>query len=423
MLLPLRYPNMEVRPQISISSYLTNFGHKVTWVISSEKTRSIQQFLFNDVYVHVIPYVQHLSESRVFAKIFNRMIHTLRRMRAIPRIFAEGEYNLILVRDDVFDGLIAAYLKRKHNVPFVFALSNPLEQEWEAYKIDSKKPKLLYWTIAKFNALIAVYVMKKADLILPTTQWFEEGLTRKGISKTKLMPYPSGVDMESFSDKEEKKIVREYKLSHSKVIIYIGTMDKARHLSLLIEAFAKIKKDNKKKVKLLMVGDGNYRENLEMLTKDLGIEDDVIFTGQVSQSEVPYFVAAADIGVSPVPPLSFYKVSSPIKVFEYMAMAKPIVANEEIFEHKEVLEQSGGGVLASFTSKAFANAINGLLNNLEKGAEMGRKGREWVVKNRSYEVLAHQVEARYLELIRSRLNMPVLKDRSAQATFFNKAEE
>ena len=118
------------------------------------------------------------------------------------------------------------------------------------------------------------------------------------------------------------------------------------------------------------------------------------------QAAVPNFIAASDIGVSPVPPFSFYKLSSPIKMFEYMAMGKPVVANQEIPEHKEILEESGGGVLVSFTSEAFADAIIELLDSPEKAKEMGRWGREWVVKNRSYEILARQVEARYLALVR-----------------------
>ena len=86
---------------------------------------------------------------------------------------------------------------------------------------------------------------------------------------------------------------------------------------------------------------------------------------------------------------------------------KPVVANEEIPEHKELLEQSGGGILVPFTPEAFANAIIELLDNPERAQEMGRRGREWVVKNRTYEILARHVEERYLELIQSK---PILRE-------------
>jgi glycosyltransferase involved in cell wall biosynthesis len=64
-----------------------------------------------------------------------------------------------------------------------------------------------------------------------------------------------------------------------------------------------------------------------------------------------------------------------------------------------VIEQSTGGILVSYTPEAFADAMIGLLNNPEKAAEMGQRGRQWVVENRSYEVLARQVERGYMALL------------------------
>lgn len=215
----------------------------------------------------------------------------------------------------------------------------------------------------------------------------------------KLLLYPNGVDTESFTCKDKKNIVEEYHLNHSRVIIYIGTTDKARYLNILIEAFARVR-EKKEKVKLLMIGEGTDKDNLAKLARELGIEDDVIFTGQVSHSEVPHFIAVADIGVSPVPPLSFYKVTCPVKMLEYMSMAKPVIANSEIFEHKKILEQSGGGILVPFASEAFAEALIEMLDNPERRAEMGRKGKEWIVKNRSYEVLARRLEEGLFELLK-----------------------
>ncbi len=82
-----------------------------------------------------------------------------------------------------------------------------------------------------------------------------------------------------------------------------------------------------------------------------------------------------------------------------MGMAKPVVANEEIPEHKEVLAESGGGILVPYAPEGFSQAITELLDNPGKAAVMGQRGREWVVKNRTYEILARRVDERYLELL------------------------
>jgi len=96
---------------------------------------------------------------------------------------------------------------------------------------------------------------------------------------------------------------------------------------MLIQTFAKVKQE-RKNVKLLIVGGGSDQENLKRLAAELGFMGDIIFTGYVSQLDVPDFIAAGDIAVSPVPLTYSFELSSPIKQLEYMAMAKPLVANE-----------------------------------------------------------------------------------------------
>ena len=80
-------------------------------------------------------------------------------------------------------------------------------------------------------------------------------------------------------------------------------------------------------------------------------------------------------------------------------MGKPVVANQEIPDHKMVLEQSGGGILVSFTAEAFANAIIELIDDPERAAERGRRGREWISNNRTYEILARELETHYQKIL------------------------
>ena len=306
---------------------------------------------------------------------------------------------MVFVRDGIFDGLLALHIKKRYKVPFVFEMSNPIEQSWELHKLYSKH-KYFWYFILKIEAHLTMHILHKADLVLPTTKWMKEDFAKKGIESSKMMPYPNGIDTNRFSNANGEEIRKRYYLKDSKVVIYIGTMNKQRHLDVLIQAFSKVR-EKKENVKLLMVGDGTDKTNLERLVNALGIKDDVIFTAQVYFDEVPNFIAAADIGVATMPPLDFYKHSSPIKMFEYMALGKPVVANEEIPEQKEVIEESGGGILVKFKEESFASGIMELLKNPESAKEMSWKGHEWVVKNRSYETLAHRLEERYFELLRN----------------------
>lgn len=399
MLLPIRCgPNMRVNPQIGIASYLVKFGHEITWIMSAEKSRTAQQSTLNGVNVFAAAYIHYFREISLPGKVLNLIPTMYRRVRLAYKVFREGRYDLVFVREDALDGLAGTCIQRKYKIPLVYELTDPLEQEWEGYKIENRRPLFLWYLLAKMKAWLKVYIMKRADLVLITTWWFEEGLVKKGIPESKLMAFPNGVDLESFADKESKGIREKYRLGDTKVLIYLGVMGKVRKLELLIQAFAEVKKV-KSDIKLLMVGDGTGRKDLEELAHKLGLEEDVIFTGQVPQSEVPHFIAAADIGVSPVPPFSYYRVSSPIKALECMAAGKPVVANEEIYEHKEILKASGGGILAQFSAESFAHAIIELLDKPEIAAAMGKKGYKWVVKNRSYEILARKLEEKYMQLV------------------------
>ncbi len=396
MLLWFRYgEKTEIYPTYEILSHLTRFGHSVTWIVSSEKADEIRETTFNCARVFVIP----CRYDKTPLKIIDMALYAIRRTSFILSNFKHERYNIILVRDDLFDGLLALYIKRRHRVPFVFEMSIPVEQSRETRKFYSNKRKLQ--RIASIiEARLIVHILRNADLILPISRWLKDDLVRKGVDQSKITPLPEGVDPRRFLNRDMGAVtVRDkYGLGDFKIVIYVGTMDKMRHLDVLIHAFLRVR-DSRGDVKLLMVGDGTGRLDLEKLADKLGIRDDVIFTGYVYFREVPDFIAAANLGISAVPPLDFYKVSSPIKMLEYMAMAKPVVANEEIPDQKEVMGASGGGILVRFDAESFAEAIIKILDNPGKAEEMGRRGRDWVIENRSYDVIASEFENGCLKVL------------------------
>jgi len=365
-------PDMPARPAVTeiYGEYMPRFGHKVTWITpSGGKRKAVQEKFFKGVKIYTIP---RPLTSLLPLKIFNLTLYLIKEYRLLTAIFKREKYDIIQVRNDIFGALLALRIRKKYNIPFVFQYSFVKG----TYKVKKPKERYLRY-FGKFEECITRYILRKADLIFPISKWMETELIKEGIPTTKMMPLPLGVNTESFTPfVGAEKIQAKYSLIDSKVIIYLGTMQKIRQLDVLIHSLARLKR-GRQNIKLLMVGDGDGRNDLEKLVCDLELENSVIFFGRVPYFEVPQFIAAADVAVSPIPPLDIYKVSSPSKMFEYMGIAKPVIANEEIPEHREVIEKSGGGIL-----------------------EMGRRGREWVVKNRSYEILAIQVEERYYQLLR-----------------------
>ena len=398
LLLPTPFdPTFPSRPEITeiYGKCFPSFGHKVTWITPSrEKGKGIHEDFFKEVGIYTIP---HPLASSLPLKIFNFISYYAREYNLLTTIFKEERYDIIQVRNDVFGALLAMFIRKKYNVPLVFQYSFPKG----VYEVQKPENRYSYY-FGKFESYITKYILRKADLIFPISKWMEEELIKEGIPKSKMMPLPMGVNPELFSlERDGSKIREKYDLNDAQVILYVGTVDKIREPCMIIRAFSKVR-EHKGNVKLLMVGDGNDKLNLEKLAEGLGVKDDVIFTDQVPYFDVPYFIAAADVCVCSVPLLSIYKVSSPTKLFEYMVMRKPVVANEEIPEQKKVIGESGGGVLVKFEDESFAEGIIELLNNPERAEEMGRKGYEWVVMNRSYENMAREVEKRYYELLKTK---------------------
>lgn len=142
--------------------------------------------------------------------------------------------------------------------------------------------------------------------------------------------------------------------------------------------------------KLLVVGDGIQRDQLESLTAELGLDDDVVFTGSVPYETVPRYVNASDVCVVYKRPVeSGY---SPLKLYEYMACGRPVIASDT--DGFEILAESDAGLLVPpEDSDALATAISELLGDDAARETMGENGRDYVVANRSWEATAETVAA------------------------------
>lgn len=389
-------PDMPARPAVTeiYGKYMVSFGHNITWICPSKKknNRVFNKEKYNQVTLYNFT-MSHSASSNLISKILDFITYYLREYQLIGKILKKEKYDIIQVRNDVFSALIAIYFKNKYNIPFVFQYSFP-----KSISISNKIN--VYRCFGIFQNYVQISVLKKADLILPISKWMESKLVEEGIPMSKMMTLPMGVNPESFSfNKTDRKIRDKYCLNNSPVLLYVGSMDKLRSLNVIIYSFLRVLTYNPKTY-LLMVGNGSDKHNLEKLSADLGINKNVIFTDQVSYFDVPYYISAANVCLSPISPIDTYKVSSPTKLFEYMVMCKAVVANEEIPEQKEVVEKAECGVLVKFESESFAEGIIHILSNPELAEDMGQRGYKWVVKNRSYESMAHEVENKYFELLK-----------------------
>ena len=201
--------------------------------------------------------------------------------------------------------------------------------------------------------------------------WFCDGITvitpmlgetvRPHLRRIKgdLGVWTSGVCLEHF-EPEGDSMRDQLGLGGKKVLLYHGTLSPNRGLQDAIRALALLS-DRYPDLVFLIVGDGKGKQELEALAGETGLVDRILFTGKVPYSDVPRYVRVADISILPFPDIVWWRVSSPIKLMEYLAMGTPIVATD-IPAHRWVAEQTGGVELAVDSSpEKLAAAISNVI--------------------------------------------------------------
>ncbi len=188
-----------------------------------------------------------------------------------------------------------------------------------------------------------------------------------------IVEVPNGVDVELFNPGVDGTTIRQhYNIPNDAfVILFVGALDRAHHfkgVDYLIEAFALIPDH---KALLMIVGDGDLRQQFEQLAALSGVADRVIFTGVVPNEELPPYYTAADIFVLP----SFPPESFGIVLIEAMACGLPVIAHN-IPGVRSVVDDKGNGLLMQPGNKAaLVKSIEYLLADPEIRKDIGINAR------------------------------------------------
>jgi glycosyltransferase involved in cell wall biosynthesis len=134
----------------------------------------------------------------------------------------------------------------------------------------------------------------------------------------------------------------------------------------------------------IFMGSGDAMNDMVRLSKELGIDDVVEFTGRVPDEFVQRCLSTADVCLSPDPRSPLNDVSTMNKVIEYMAMGRPLVS----FELKEARVSAGDAAAYAPANdeSAFASRIDELLRDPEQRRAMGARGRQRVERELSWDI-------------------------------------
>lgn len=343
----------------NIAKFLSDRGHEVH--VITIKDRKEKKFeIMENFYVHRIKF------TRLFTYTFGEMLYYLK----ILFIVKKSNIEVIHVQM-IRHGRAGVLIKKLAGIPFVV----------------SPQGSDIYKSSIYFKKTIAKFVFKNADVVIALTNNMKKEIQK--IYKRKVVIVPNGVDIRQFENLDKGKIRKELKISkQKKVILFVGRLHSIKGVKYLIQAI-KIILNKDKNVKLLIVGDGDERKNLENLCKNLNLENHVTFVGEVSPEKVPKYMVASDIFVLPSLSESFGIVN-----IQAMYCGLPIVATNVGGIPENVIDQINGFLIEPRNEYQIAEKVILLLNNNELREKISENNKE-KASNYSWERVVEKLEKLY----------------------------
>lgn len=286
---------------------------------------------------------------------FARLAAAYRRSR--PDVLYE-RYNLFLPA--------GIWLKKLTGIRAIVEVNAPLAKERAEVSGLSAK-RLARWSERT--------VWREADAVLPVTGVLARMVADAGTDPERILVVPNGIDREILElDLDVEGAKRRLGLQGRLVLGFTGFVRPWHGLDRVLDLMVEIGRNAD--CSLLIVGDGPARPALEEKARRLGIADRVVYTGVLERSRVAEHVLAFDIALQP----DVTAYASPLKLFEYMALAKPIVAPATP-NIEEVLENESTALLFDRAQPdAFARAIRRLCDDPGLRAGLGRAAREAIIE-------------------------------------------
>lgn len=257
--------------------------------------------------------------------------------------------------------------------------------------------------VVRFLESLERLAYRRAERIVAVARSFVPHIAARCQGAEKIDVIKNGVDLSLFArGTAGQELKRSFGLDGRFVAAYVGTHGMAHGLDTVLEA-AKLLRDDKR-IGFLMVGDGAERQRLAARAVALGL-DNVHFAGQLPKSAMPAVWAATDVSMILLKKSETFTKVLPSKLFEAMAMERPVVLGVE-GEAKELLEEAGAGIaITPESADELAAAIATLADDRALAIRLGRQGGAHVREHYDRTALA----ARYiqvLELVLARSRRP-----------------
>lgn len=256
---------------------------------------------------------------------------------------------------------IVVKLRRK---PFIL-----WREDWD-WNVNSLK--------RRFVKTVAGFMGRHADAILVPGPKHMEFFTKLGVDENNIfiMPNVSNIQLQPEDFQNKEKIKKELHLEDKKIALFVGRLIDLKGVDYLLRAFQKISKSNADTV-LLIIGEGPEKDDLESMAKDLGIEDKVVFTGNIDNHLLGGYYLLSNVFVLPSI-TTYFADACPLVVNEAMYFGKPVITSDAVGTTFMIKNGENGYVVPERDSEALFEAIKKVFSDSKLEKRMGMNSKKLI---------------------------------------------
>jgi glycosyltransferase involved in cell wall biosynthesis len=299
-------------------------------------------------------------------------------------------FALFLPRPDVivatspqfFCGWAGVIASRLRGVPLVLEIRDLWPESIEAVEALRGRPLLraLGWLERRMYAA--------ARQVVTVGDGYRERLLARGVPAERISVIMNGIDLAMFRPRErDAGLARRLGLEHRFVVGYSGTIGMASGLDVVLRAAELLRRRGRDDVRLLLVGDGAERQQLEAEARRRGLEN-VVFTGRQDRGLVPAFLSLCDACLVHLRKAELFETVMPSKIFEAAGVARPLILGVG-GEARSLMERAGCGIaMEPENAEELVEAILRLAGDPRLRESLGRAGRAYVEAHHDRDRLA-----------------------------------
>ena len=297
-------------------------------------------------------------------------------LRTTSRLLARERFDLVHAHWVIPNGAIAALAARRSRLPLVVSLHG------SDVAVSEKN--------AAFGRAARSTFARAAAVTAPSDDLRERARRLGGHEPLAVIPYGADVKALTAVPGEADRLRERFRLRPEQIVVAgVGRFIAVKGFSYLIDAFAAAR-SSCPELHLLLVGDGDLREELQARARAIGVSDDVSFPGSAGRDEIAAHFAAAQMVVVPSVHAGGLVDGLPNVALEAMAAGKPLIATRVGGLPQLVRDGENGLLVEEKDPVALAAAILSLANDPALRARLGANAREEIRERRSWDVVARR---------------------------------